>query len=171
MEQKALVEGFNKSIEQHGLIYKFLVGDGDSSVMANVQLHVSYGKDVEKFECANHTIRCYTANLNKMIKTPKLYELEARKKLAPLIERLSTGARAAIRYCNGDVEKLKADFKNGPHHVFGDHTNCSVQYCDRKGKNEANHVPELVGSKVWTEVIHISGHKDIRYTSLSHRYK
>ena len=36
MESVAIVEGFNCSIDMHGLVYSILVADGDSSVYKNI---------------------------------------------------------------------------------------------------------------------------------------
>lgn len=48
MEQDIIIEGFNRSIEDHGVQYKYVVGDGDSSVYARIIERVTYGRFVEK---------------------------------------------------------------------------------------------------------------------------
>lgn len=151
MEQQGIVDGFNASIEQHGLVYKWMVGDGDSSVYARVREKVSYGRYVEKQECANHVIRCYKDNLHKICSNTKLYPLRERKILKPLIDRITKGARQAIRHNKGNVEMLKRDLINGPHHVFGDHRHCRDYYC--KKEEDVNLVPQVETSTVWKEVI------------------
>jgi len=54
MEQDIIVEGFRQSLVQHGLIYKYYIGDGNSSVYARIVKKVSYGRDVIKLECTNY---------------------------------------------------------------------------------------------------------------------
>ena len=47
------------------------------------------------------------------------------------MKRLTTGARCAIKMHSktGDVGQLRKDLRNGPSHVFNDHTNCSASFC------------------------------------------
>ncbi|KAF5284973.1 hypothetical protein FQR65_LT13362 [Abscondita terminalis] len=66
MEQDIIVQGFNESVQNHGVRYKYVVGDGDSSVYARIVEFVSYGRSVVKLECANHVTRCYTSQLHKI---------------------------------------------------------------------------------------------------------
>ena len=44
------------------------------------------------------------------------------------ITRLTAGARAAIKI-HDDVESLRTDLRNGPSHVFNDHSKCSPSFC------------------------------------------
>lgn len=65
MESDIIVEGFKRSMEMHGIIYKRLVGDGDSSVYNKLLESRPYGNVlVEKIECRNHLLR----NFSKKIK-------------------------------------------------------------------------------------------------------
>lgn len=65
MEADIIVEGFRRSLEDHGLIYRYLVGDADSSVYAKVQSQVVYpGRlPVEKIDCVNHAVRGLNAKI------------------------------------------------------------------------------------------------------------
>lgn len=67
MVQDIIVEGFRQSLEQHGLMYKYYIGDGDSSVYARKVEKVSYGRDVIKLECANHITRNLHDGLRKLV--------------------------------------------------------------------------------------------------------
>lgn len=67
MESTILVEGFQKSQEMHGVKYLQFVGDGDSSVFAQLREKVSYGRQIKKIECKNHVIKNYTGALYKVI--------------------------------------------------------------------------------------------------------
>jgi len=40
MEADIIVDGFRKSLSEHGLIYRYMVGDGDSSVYGQIQSRV-----------------------------------------------------------------------------------------------------------------------------------
>ncbi|XP_045763690.1 uncharacterized protein LOC123866281 [Maniola jurtina] len=53
MEADIIAEGFAKSVEMHGIKYKNLVGDGDSSIMKKLLLKKPYGSDftISKIEC------------------------------------------------------------------------------------------------------------------------
>lgn len=68
MESDILVTGFNEAEYTHGLRYMRVIGDGDSSVMANIQQYVPlWGNRVEKIECANHAVKCYHNRLEQII--------------------------------------------------------------------------------------------------------
>jgi hypothetical protein len=67
MESDAIVEGFKSSLEMHGLIYKTVVADGDSSVYQSILNNAPYREQmvtVKKIECTNHLLR----NLCKKLK-------------------------------------------------------------------------------------------------------
>ena len=57
MESDILVEGFRSSEQAHGICYMRVIGDGDSSLMANLQQLVAYGPFITKIECANHVCK------------------------------------------------------------------------------------------------------------------
>lgn len=138
MEQDIIVEGFCQSVEMHGLKYKYFVGDGDSSVYARIMEKVPYGRTVLKMECANHCVRNYTGHLHTLA-SDKNFPLEARKLLKSVIPRLTSAARGAIRHC-GEVgesaEDLCKDLRNGPRHVFGDHSECREYFCNQRDSSD-----------------------------------
>ncbi|CAD6216493.1 GSCOCG00011338001-RA-CDS, partial [Cotesia congregata] len=60
MEASIIVEGFNCSVEMHGLIYACFVGDGDSNVHKTIldnNPYKDYDIMVSKKECKNHLFR------------------------------------------------------------------------------------------------------------------
>jgi hypothetical protein len=57
MEPSILVEAFSKSVEIHSIRYKYFIGDGDSSVFANLKTKVSYGHQIQKIACTNHILK------------------------------------------------------------------------------------------------------------------
>lgn len=154
MESNVIVEGFRRSEEDHGLMYKFYIGDGDSSVFARIQERCQYGRFVQKIECANHVTRALNDQLHKLAENTK-HPLPSRRLLTtpvegetiPRLERLIKGVRTAIKESGVnktafDVSNLREDLKNSVDHVFGNHTLCKTTYCKRKGK-ETNCIPAL----------------------------
>ena len=68
METDILVQGFNEAETKYGLRYLTFIGDGDSSVYANLVTQVpSYGHAIRKIECANHAVKCYRGALEKLV--------------------------------------------------------------------------------------------------------
>lgn len=160
MEQDIIVEGFRQSLEQHGLMYKYYIGDGDSSVYARIVEKVSYGRDVIKLECANHITRNLHDGLRKLASN-KHFPIHVRKILtygspSPL-ERLVKGVRTAIKECGKthNVHILREDLKNAPFHVLGSHKNCRPAYCTRSNTEENNNVPLMESGKIMSEIIAI----------------
>ncbi|XP_063931863.1 uncharacterized protein LOC135143855 [Zophobas morio] len=129
MEADMLVQAFRQSKTFHGLEYRRFIGDGDSSVFARLYEKVSYGRNIEKLECANHAIKNYTKALCKVQGVSKII----RSVLTPgVVRRLKIGARCAIIHNskeNQNPEILKEDLRNGPAHVFGIHKNCKNYFC------------------------------------------
>jgi hypothetical protein len=70
MEAQIIVDGFLSSVDMHGLKYKKLVGDGDSSVYNKIKNIKPYGPNfyVEKFECRNHDCN----KIKEFAKCPKI---------------------------------------------------------------------------------------------------
>ena len=130
MESDIVAQGFQLSEATHGIRYLKLVGDGDSSVMATIHQSVPYGTYVEKIECANHAVKCYRSRLEELARdNPQYRGKGGLTKRA--IQRLTVGARIAIRMHSKtrNVQQLRHDLRNGPAHVFGDHTSCNPQFC------------------------------------------
>lgn len=150
MESNVIVEAFRQSEKEYGLVYKYYIGDGDSSVFARIQEKCRYGRFVTKVECANHMTRCLSDNLHKLAVNTK-YPLEARRLLTSTpegktitrLERLVKGVRAAVKHAGPtrslqDITNLRNDLKNAPNHVFGDHNVCRDTYCTLKTAGEVN---------------------------------
>ncbi|XP_063238957.1 uncharacterized protein LOC134540255 [Bacillus rossius redtenbacheri] len=138
MEQDINVEGFKMSEKMHGVRYKYFVGDGDSSVYAKLVQNVSYGRTIQKLECANHCIKNYTGHLHKLA-ADKTFPPDSRKLLKQSIPRLTAAARGAIRHCADEGETVDdsiSDLKNWPYHVFGEHAQCRNYFCQKVESNE-----------------------------------
>lgn len=126
-----LVEGFKAAESMHGVRYMRVTGDGDSAVLPNIQASVpGWWSKVVKVECANHAVKCYRSRLEKIIQDFPKYKGKG-KLTKKAIKRLATGARCAIKMHSTakDVEQLRRDLRNGPNHVFNDHSNCSSSFC------------------------------------------
>ena len=52
----------------------FVVGNGDSSVMANIRSSVPYGIFVTKIKCANHACKSYRSQLEQLVKDCPQYK-------------------------------------------------------------------------------------------------
>jgi len=70
MESNIITEGFREVFDKHQLIFKYVVGDADSSVYAKIQQTVSYpGRIiVEKIDCANHAVRGLNSRIHRILK-------------------------------------------------------------------------------------------------------
>ncbi|KAK5643173.1 hypothetical protein RI129_007018 [Pyrocoelia pectoralis] len=117
MEQAAIVDGFNQSEKIYGIRYKYVVGDGDSSVYARIQEKVSYGRSVIKLECANHCVRAYTAALHCLIKN-RQFQIESRNILKKHVGKISSCTRKVIAK-SSDLLNMKMQLKDSFAVVMG----------------------------------------------------
>lgn len=150
MESDIIVEGMRYLEEMHGVRCTRLIGDGDSNTMALIQKKIPYGKNVLKVECANHAVRRYLRNLQRIQKATLKYPgpngSNARKKLKVLIPRLVKAARTAIKrhaIANHHEDNTEAkqnlvkELQNAPLHVFGKHEKCG-DFCKSKDLEPAS---------------------------------
>lgn len=131
----------------------FNVGDSDSSVMKKLHLAKPYGNDIviKKIECSNHILRNYVDKL-KYIATNRGVNISGniRQILKERILRLRYAITEAVKYWKNKKEisfeekmsDLKKDLLNGPSHVFGELSNCSVYFCKGAKNGEINVVPD-----------------------------
>ena len=68
MESDILVEGFHLSEQAHGIRYMRVTGDGDISLMENLQQMVAYGPFITKIECVKYVCKSYILRLEKLAK-------------------------------------------------------------------------------------------------------
>uniref|UniRef100_A0A1X7VJA9 Mutator-like transposase domain-containing protein n=1 Tax=Amphimedon queenslandica TaxID=400682 RepID=A0A1X7VJA9_AMPQE len=131
-ESGIICEGFCLSESQYGMRYLFVVGDGDSSVMANLHSSVLYGIFVQIIECTNHACKAYRSRLEQLVKDRPQY-LGRGGLTKSIIQHLTVGARIAIPYHSKDknVAQLREDLRNGPSHVLGDHHKCGAYFCNQ----------------------------------------
>ena len=89
-----------------------------------------YGSYVKKLECANHAVKCYRGRLKELAKNNPQYQGKGGL-TKRAIQRLTVGAQIAIQMHSKDmnVQQLRHDLRNGPAHVFGDHSSCNPLFC------------------------------------------
>ena len=135
MESDIILEGFQIAEQQHGVRYIKFIGDGDSSVHAQLISGVSgWGYAIQKQECANHAVKCFRSSLEKLVKDKPQYK--GRGKLTEQMrKRLASSIRCAIINRSKIADRKKAarllqkDILNCALHCFGSHHNCSADYC------------------------------------------
>ena len=77
MESDIILEGFRIAEQLHGVRYIKFIGDGDSSVHAQLISGVSgWGYAIQKQECANHAVKCFRSSLEKLVKDKPQYKAE-----------------------------------------------------------------------------------------------
>ena len=88
------------------------------------------GRDIVKIEYANNSCKCLRSSLEKLVDVNPAHKLQKRTR-----KRLVTAESCAIRMRlqQSDkisaVRKLEADIRNSIHHIFGCHSNCSIDFC------------------------------------------
>lgn len=95
IESNVITEGFCSSLQMHGMKYKYLIGDGDSSVYKNLCEFRPYGPNyhIIKIECKNHLLRNFCSRLKditfkKHSSSGKLIPVDLRQYLRENIRRL-----------------------------------------------------------------------------------
>lgn len=89
-----------------------------------------WGPMVTKVECANHSIKCYRNRLENFLQDfPKFKGKGGLTQRA--IKRLTVGARCAIKMHSktNNVQKLRSDLRDGPEHVFNNHSHFNPSFC------------------------------------------
>ncbi|XP_076685768.1 uncharacterized protein LOC143377868 [Andrena cerasifolii] len=163
MESVAIVEGFNCSIDMHGLIYTILVADGDSSVYKKIldsDPYKNYLVQVRKIECTNHLLRNFSKKINEIATKGRDKDLRAVVKNNAL--RLRTGIKKAAEYrlqeeitLEERVRNLKEDLRNVPSHVFGEHKECQklAYFCKKySDPNREDYVPRLREAGIYQSI-------------------
>jgi hypothetical protein len=161
METDIIVDGFLRSMKEHGLIYKYVIGDGDSSVYCNIMTRVRYpGVKVQKIECVNHAIKCFNKGL-LAIQSDTKYPKYDRDILKSKFGRFGLAARSAIisnsrnqtSCLNPTSSKTLADdLTNMPLHIYGSHNNCNDSFCKRKDVVEPDHYTTTKGKLIWPAI-------------------
>ena len=150
MEADVILEGFLKANE-YGVRYMTLIADGDASTFATIQREVPvWGAHVKKGECANHVCKCLRGNLEKLVDGNPSYKGKGNLTKASRVK-ITSAVRCAIRMRSKEEDKQKAarslekDIKNSVYHIFGDHSNCSDDFC--KSKTTCHETQNTVGEE------------------------
>ncbi len=108
---------------------------GDSSVYPTlIQRVPGWGHAIRKLECANHACKCYRGALEKLVQDNPSYK-DSGGLTVKMRKRLVSAARCAIKMRSKESDRklgvrlLKTDLKNGPNHCFGNHNQCSPDFC------------------------------------------
>ena len=135
METDILVEGFIEAERVHGVRYTKFIGDGDSSVYPTlIQRVPEWGHAIRKLECAKHACKCYRGALEKLVQDNPSYKGSGGL-TQKMQKRLVSAARCAIKMRSTELDRkvgvklLKRDLTNGPNHCFGNHNQCSPDFC------------------------------------------
>ncbi|XP_071037671.1 uncharacterized protein [Parasteatoda tepidariorum] len=165
MESDISVEGFNNSIQMHGLIYSKFIGDGDSNFFKKILDSRPYDSvTVEKIECTNHLLRNACNKLKEIVKCGKYGHHTLRKLLDDRILRFRTAVTMAVRFRkneenaneNNRIRALKEDILNVPMHIFGCHDHCASYFC--KKKEEKNFIVDLKSIGLLEKVMGVVNH-------------
>ena len=176
MESDVLVEGFNKSIEMHNVIYSTIIADGDSSTYQKIlQARPYLYHTVEKIECKNHIFRNFCNKL-KLLTTDTRYKLQARKCItSEKILKMRRNITSAIAYnkCQNismdeKIDCLYNDILNAPLHAFGNHEKCR-SFLNCLSENETlNAMSCLKGDIIWERIRYITQNVAMHARSLIH---
>ena len=137
METEGIVKLFQESWDKHGIVYKYIVADGDSSVMCgilNADPYSQFGITVIKFTCVNHKLKNHGKAIDKIAAKPK--QNKEVRKICKLVgsstlkfrqEILEAATRRREDKTLSYEEQLKLlhqDIIIVPYHVFSDHEKC-----------------------------------------------
>lgn len=165
METLAIWEGFQHSLDQHGLVYTHLIADGDSSITKQLEEKPPYSHlniRIRKIECYNHLLRRLVIMLKEIGSGDRSLAVW-RKMIEANCLRMRTDIMAAVDYWRKQgiseeeqIKNLQKDCKNIPHHVFGDHQECARYFCNGRLKaTEMNHVPAMTTAGMFTKIEHV----------------
>ncbi|XP_067216539.1 uncharacterized protein [Linepithema humile] len=162
MESDAIAEGFKCSLEMHGLIYKTVIADGDSSVYQTIHDNKPYCEQmvtVKKIECSNHLLRNLCKKLKAVAETtqPKAQKQRGFVALRNVIKNNILNIRKEVEEAaklrrkeqqtpqHHKAIELQQDILNIPSHIFGEHKRCESRgrICTENGKTTTNYVPHL----------------------------
>lgn len=189
MESDLIVEGFSSSLETHGLIYKTLIADNDSSVWKAILDRNPYDDQdilVEKIECINHLLRnlCKKIQAIKKItnkqndkgeKIPRFVELRKKLVESSIVVRLAIEdaidhrRASATEITEEMATELQKDIWNIPFHLFGDHSLCSDRGLVCESEDETNYVPLFTECRFWEKLEAAVNYVATHAHSLLHR--
>lgn len=157
MEADIIAEGFSRSIQMYGLIYRTFIGDNDSNVnkaILDLKAYDAYGVVVQKIECSLHLLRRTCINLRALASSSHTEAERAKdyvsmrnllknnvKPMRDEVAILAARRRATEEPLHVQADKLKKDISNLPYHIFGDHSQCENCSTDLVAEVTKNYVP------------------------------
>lgn len=165
MEADILAEGFRNSETTQQLRYTTFIGDGDSNVFSKILESCPYARHIRKIECANHLVKNATKHLHIFAS-----ENSKNKKLMPahVINHIGKFSRKIIAIYstreNTNSTELREHLLNVVPHVYGNHTNCSQEYCLKaaESKLESSYANATVEqrSRIMSIISHLASKSD-----------
>ena len=173
MESEALVEGFQKSFDNYRIIYKYYVGDGDSSFqksLIDANPYAQFNIIPRKMECTNHLLRnfCKKASLVTTITQKKSQRQKGFVTLRNMVKNNILKIRQIVveevdkelvsdKTWKQKVESLRRRILNIPSHVFGEHKRCKEfgYTCNDNSESstkETNYVPYLKAYNFYAKI-------------------
>ncbi|XP_067207257.1 uncharacterized protein [Linepithema humile] len=182
MESDAIVEGFKSSLEMHGLMYRTVIADGDSSVYQSIQNNAPYCEQmvtVKKIECTNHLLRNFCKKLKIVAETVQSKQHRTRgfvqlrnvvknnilKMRKEMLEAATLRREEKVPH-HSKATELQKDILNIPSHIFGEHKRCKERgrICEENHDKKQNYVPYLKAhglyQKIESAVMYLSAYSD-----------
>lgn len=170
MEKVGALEILRDSWLKHKLVYKYFIGDGDSSVYSAILAddpYAEFGIRVEKYEDINHKCKGNVKGIKNLSKKgfskeeKKWYNFVSTHSLEIHFEIIDAINRRISQDVNCSLEEnleiLRDEILNVPYHVFGDRSKCKKfggWSCDGvDAKDENNYVPYLEKYGIMTELL------------------
>lgn len=179
MESEAILEGFQESVKKHGLLYKFVVTDGDSNVYKSLtenRVYEFYHLIPTRIRCYNHLIRNLFGKLREISKNSKQPDGTGQIKnfsfLKQLIEDKSKLIRKLINKSVDYWRKEDLDFKDQEeglrkdinsiiNHVFGEHESCNqvkgfrceLDQTSDTIEHSKNYVPDMKATGLYQKIV------------------
>ncbi|OXU21297.1 hypothetical protein TSAR_011565 [Trichomalopsis sarcophagae] len=167
MEKDIVVQGFLESVEKHKLIYKTVIGDGDSSVYKSIldsNPYRQYGIRVEKVECTNHLLRNMCNKIvdaskgrlahNLVRGNVKTFREYVKKCSFKIRQHVMTLIKIIRNEKDGysQVKMLQNQIINSVHHVFGDHSQCRKFEVPCENQSFKNWIPILKSTGMYSAI-------------------
>ena len=113
----------------HGVRYTKGIGDGDSSVLHNIRnMVLSYGRDVDKVECANYIVKGYRSK--------------------SVIVVITYSASRAI-WKHSETNNVMQDSRAGPKHYLGYHESCNSEWCSEVVSGHPRNMTNVLFEMEW----------------------
>lgn len=117
MESQAILEGFQQSVETHGLLYKYTVMDGDINVHKTMQdsnVYDNYNLIVVRIRCYNHLLRNLSNKLSEISRSTQPNGTQHIKNFVTLTDMVNEKSKLIRKLIKKSVEYWRSqdlDFK------------------------------------------------------------